>query len=332
MSRLAFWRRASRASNWFERIRAGRIDKHTDGEFTRWMADDARNGQALEVRELVWNLSGELRGRPSFEHMLREAGSAGTPALTPASVWPWPRWLVAGAALLMLATGALWLGLQTRGPDAIEYVTGMGEQREVTLSDGSTVTLNTDTRILARMSDQLRRIELSRGEALFSVQHDAGAPFEVHVPGGHARAVGTQFNVYLMKDSAEISVLEGIVETTTRAGLANGQTTRLVANQTILIDATGEQSEIREANRNRILGWQQQRIVLRNVTVADALAEYSRYGGTPFVLEAEGLADLRVSGNFRIGDEEAFIGALERGLPLQAERTGSQVILRMREP
>jgi transmembrane sensor len=61
--------------------------------------------------------------------------------------------------------------------------------------------------------------------------------------------------------------------------------------------------------------------------LADAIEEYNRYSTKPVILEAPELADRRVHGIFRVGDEEAFIHALERALPVRAKRGPDTITL-----
>jgi ferric-dicitrate binding protein FerR (iron transport regulator) len=62
-----------------------------------------------------------------------------------------------------------------------------------------------------------------------------------------------------------------------------------------------------------------QRIVFKNATLDDALAEYNHYTDTPVVLKSARLGQERVQGVFRIGDEPAFVHAIEQALPLRAQ-------------
>jgi len=73
----------------------------------------------------------------------------------------------------------------------MQYVANLGEQKEVVLSDGSVVTLNTKSRIDVSYSDSKRTINLVYGEALFDVAKDPERPFLVQTNQGLVRAVGT---------------------------------------------------------------------------------------------------------------------------------------------
>ena len=91
------------------------------------------------------------------------------------------------------------------------YTTAVGEQRSITLVDGSTVELNSRTKIRVVYHEHVRGIQLLDGQALFHVAKDRTRPFIVHTNATNIRAVGTQFDVYKKHDATVVTVLEGKV-------------------------------------------------------------------------------------------------------------------------
>src|SRR6202042_1912925 len=106
--------------------------------------------------------------------------------------------------------GAAWL---QKGNEIQTLATAVGQQRNVTLADGSIVTLNTNTILETDLSRSVRQIYLRKGEAHFQVAHDRSRPFLVHAGDAVVRAVGTEFEVRLREDKhVEVLVNEGRVE------------------------------------------------------------------------------------------------------------------------
>jgi transmembrane sensor len=91
------------------------------------------------------------------------------------------------------------------------YATAVGQQRSVTLSDGSLVILNTNTQIKVDYDDEYRDIRLLQGEAHFTVAKNALRPFRVYAGNGRVQAVGTAFSVYLKGNTVNVTVTEGEV-------------------------------------------------------------------------------------------------------------------------
>ena len=118
----------------------------------------------------------------------------------------WRRVAIA-ASVLAIVGGALAM-LELSAP---VYTTALGEQRSIQFQDGSTVDLNSRSKIRVRYSKQERAVELIEGQALFHVAHDTSRPFIVAVGATRVRAVGTQFDVYKKSNGTVVTVVEGRV-------------------------------------------------------------------------------------------------------------------------
>lgn len=91
------------------------------------------------------------------------------------------------------------------------YATDTGEQRSLALADGSTVELNSRSRIKVKYSEHERRIDLLEGQALFHVAKSKARPFIVQTDNTRVRAVGTAFDVYNTSSGTIVTVVEGRV-------------------------------------------------------------------------------------------------------------------------
>jgi transmembrane sensor len=313
---------ASAASEWFARIRSGELDAASEQEWAAFVAQP-QNEAALEQREAAWALSADLADRPALAPLLAEvdrrvAGQGHSPAQRPGRARLWT--LAAAASVAVVAVGLL---LLQRGRASVaDYSTAVGEQRVVRLADQSAVTLNTGSSVRVTYSRGLRRVDLVRGEALFAVAKNSARPFEVHALQGVTTAVGTQFDVRLGSNAATVSVLEGAVTVAAGSG-----STPVAAGEVVDYGADGRVSPPRAANVTKIRGWVSRRIVFSDEPLAQALEEYNRYSTAPIVLADPALGSRHINGVFRIGDEQAFLGALEQGLQLKATRRDSQILL-----
>jgi transmembrane sensor len=191
------------------------------------------------------------------------------------------------------------------------------------------MSLNTGTQVRVHYTHALRRIEILSGEAVFSVTHDAERPFEVHALRGTTTAVGTEFDVQISGEMTAVSVLEGTVSVRPTEDRKGGNSTQISAGQAVEYK-DGATSAVRSADAGKVRGWLTQRIVFSNAALADALADYNRYIKNPIVLGDPNLGARRINGVFRVGDETAFLDALEQGLHLTATTTAAGVVLRPR--
>lgn len=329
MSRLPNPQYPHTAAEWFALYQSGTVDAATDLKWREWLAADPAHERAYEECEVTWELSRDAGGSQlvrdallAFDQQLATRSRGVDGRRPPSRVWPW---LAAAAALVTVSLLTFWL-MHRGSAEVSDYVTAVGEQRTITLSDQSTVALNTDTQLQVTYSRSTRRIDLRHGEALFGVAKNAARPFEVHALDGVAVAAGTQYDVRIDGERADVSVLEGVVDV--RSSGAGQQS--VTAGQTVDYARGGAVSAPRAANTTTIKGWEAQRIVINDAPLSEALLEYNRYSKLRIVLGSPELGDRHVNGVFHIGDDAAFLGALEQGLHVKISKTASQVVIEAR--
>lgn len=91
------------------------------------------------------------------------------------------------------------------------YTTGIGEERSLTLADGSVIELDAESRIRVNYQTNTREVELLSGEALFKVVHNPPRPFVVKSRAVIIRDLGTVFDVYRKPRGTTVTVIEGQV-------------------------------------------------------------------------------------------------------------------------
>src|SRR5262249_33241779 len=94
---------------------------------------------------------------------------------------------------------------------SITYQTQLGEQKIVSLPDGTVMTMNTRTILDVHFSNSEREVRLVQGEVLFQVSHDFDRPFRVQTPDARLQDIGTAFDTYVRGGSTRVSVIEGQV-------------------------------------------------------------------------------------------------------------------------
>src|SRR5262249_3450157 len=93
---------------------------------------------------------------------------------------------------------------------AIEYTSAHGEEvKTLRLADGSDMTLDADSSVVASFTDVGRSVQLQRGRAFFAVAPDRSRPFSVRTAGRSVVAVGTRFDVNLLAQGLSVTLLEG---------------------------------------------------------------------------------------------------------------------------
>ena len=213
--------------------------------------------------------------------------------------------------LALMAAPAAWL--LVRQDILADYRSGVGERREVSLPDGSTVVLNTDSAVDVAYGAGERRLTLRRGEVLVQTRpdHAGSRPFIVATCHGRIRALGTRFTVRVDDDGSRVTVLEHAVEITPRAPSATirtlvaGQHSRFDANHTGLPTPAPLQAD----------AWARGMLAVQDMRLDTFAFELSRY--RPGLLRVEPqVAGLRLSGAFQLDDTDAVLDSLARMLPV----------------
>lgn len=199
--------------------------------------------------------------------------------------------------------------------------TGIGEQRELRLADGSQLSLNTDTAVDLAFSASQRLLVLRAGEILVQTAADpqrlAGGtarPFLVATAHGQIRALGTRFMVRTEAGSTLVTVLEKAVEV---RGTAAGAATVVRAGQQLRLTAEGLAADAQPADPSTA-SWQQGSLVADGMPLGRLLQELGRY--RPGLLGCDpSIAGLRVSGAFPVPDTDRALTVLAHGLPVRIE-------------
>lgn len=193
------------------------------------------------------------------------------------------------------------------------------------------MTLNTDSQIHVALSPTLRRVKLDQGEAFFEVSKDGARPFVVEIADKRVIAVGTQFSVRRENNDIRVLVTEGRVWIERRGTADKAAQTQLAAGSeartsqtSVLIDRPAP------AQVEQLLSWRTGYLIFRDTALADAVADFNRYSARKIYIEDPALAGIRIGGNFRSGDADAFLWLLHSGFPINVEQRSDRIILTKR--
>jgi transmembrane sensor len=328
------------AAEWIVRLNGGDGSGVEQGEFIAWLRRSPEHVREYLRAEKAWlDMGGAaLADSTPVSELLREGNANVVPLGRPRVPRHAPeaekvpssrsrRTAVAGvaAAVLVIAAGlAVWLGSRL-GTEL--YATGVGEQRQIVLADGSAVELNTHSRVRVRMTDSSRDLQLLDGEAFFTVAHDTARPFRVMSGSVVVRALGTQFNVYREADRTHVTVIEGRVSVTNDE--RGGEVKPLELRAGDAAEAAGNAAlEAIPGNAAKATAWRERRLVFENTTLADAIAQFNRYNAQQLVIEDPVLAGQRIDGVFNADKPQALMNFLTRRGDVEVvPRAGSQQVL-----
>jgi transmembrane sensor len=309
------------ALEWFARLRNIEPDQDSLQEFRDWLDQDPRHEKEFLALERMWSSPSFLSAVRSLENV--SVSKSRLQVRLRAS--PWSIQLGAIAASLLLAAG-IWQAPEIMSSWQADYRTATGAQSVVSLPDGSTMLLNTDSAVAIDFEHGRRNVRLLRGEAFFDVVHDLSRPFRVAGTYGEVEVKGTAFSVRTDDEHTDVVLERGLVEVTCLCQAGGG--VQLHPGQAVTASADAL-STVSTIDATRALAWKDGRISFDNVQLAEVLAELARYySGRIFVADSR-VGHLRVSGNYRLDNIEGAIRTLADASGVEMTRIpGGFIILR----
>lgn len=268
------------ALNWLIELDAA--DAGQQARFEAWLRADPAHAEAFAQAEAIWNsqvvrqTAATLNQRPQRWQRLR--------------AWTRP---MAAAAVLLLGVGYfgnLPLRLQA------DHLTVAGERQRLELDDGSRVLLNTRSAFSSQFDEQHRLARLYQGEAFFEVANAHGMPLEIEAGPLRMSTRGSAMSVRYLDGEARVQVQRGAVDVHAVKG---GSRLSLSAGDSVSLNAAGLGPQQR-LDPGRDLAWVQGRLIFDNCPMGQVLDELRRYYPGLIVNTNPALAQVNVTGNYRL--------------------------------
>lgn len=301
-------------------------------EWDNWLASSPQHVAWWKELEQTWQLSGQRKLPDTFQSTQDwPAVQAGMETgrirpLQPIRQGLWTRrsvQLAAGIVVLFVLGISLFL-INSSQPGMTELATNAQQQEALTLSEGTAVFLNRDTRIRYPQSfeGKTRNVFLESGEAYFEVARDEQHPFIVSTPQVEIEVLGTAFNVD-QTDPLVVSVAHGKVRV---RPVDKGPAIILEKGERASWDArTG--SLVQDTVSLNFLAWKTGVLQFRDTPLETAIAEISHFFHTDIQLKNTELAQKRLTSTFDHESIEVVLEtlALNYGLTVEPVSGGYQL-------
>jgi transmembrane sensor len=311
------------ASDWVVRLNSDQCTRADLTAFDAWLALSEEHRRAYADHASLWAGMGLLAENAEVSALLLpdSVRQSRRPASRRVLLFGGVGAAAAAAVAALVAAPAL----------AVQrYRTQPGEQRRLTLADGSSVLLNTDSVLRVSLGRSERRLYLDQGQAYFKVAKDRRRPFRVFVGDDEVRALGTAFDVSKVGSGARVTLEEGRVAIFNAAGSTRPVATLKPGQQALLAPVAAPQVQTVDLRKSQ--AWRVGRLVLEDSSLAEATAELNRYGAPRIVLSDASLGALRVSGVFHTGESGAFVESLVTAYPVKVLRQDADEIVLARRP
>ena len=294
------------AAAWLVRLHADDRNHSDEDAFRSWLSSTPENARAFEAVTTTWDLTEGLRlaNNPLPRSAVRR------------------RSVLAGLGTIAVAGAgfAIW-----QEAYAGVYETRVGEQKHVTLSDGTRAFLDTDTRLRERYTDSLRSVELDRGRVDFQIKPDVHRPFVVDAAGQRVLADQTRLDVRRDGDRVSVLLLEGHATVLAVTHMARPRIALTRGERAIV--ALNIVPHIDKPNLAPLIAWQSGQAMFESETLAFATAEMNRYSTVTLVVNDPVVANLKLSGVYRVGDNVAFARSVSQLLPVIVEHYPDRIEL-----
>jgi transmembrane sensor len=342
------------ACEWFVEFRSGDLNDGGRRKFDRWARKSPEHMAAYLEIAAIWDEGAKLDSEQNWdaETLMMEGAAAeatnvvrlpNPPERTDQQSRRWKfsrvRFRVAASvAAVGCALSALMLYQNLRIPS---YSTMVGEQRSITLEDGSVIDINSHSKIRVRYSAHERKVELLEGQALFHVAKNRARPFFVISGTMQVRAVGTEFDVDQKLGGTVVSVVEGRVAVLLRSQGLGGESINLhnvpiipaSSDSPSIFLSAGEQAlvtpvAIRKAAHPNIAiatSWIQRELEFESASLSEVAEEFNRYNKRPLIIEDPSLYDFHITGVFSSSDPASLIRFLRERPGVRVTETESEI-------
>ena len=193
------------------------------------------------------------------------------------------------AMLLLLFTSLSWFVLSSvRNPfesqvSQVMKVTKKGQKSNIVLQDGTTIRLNSESKLIypEKFEDGKREVFLT-GEAFFDVVKNPTKPFIINTGKVKITVMGTSFNISAFERSnVEVTVATGLVKVSTIHKNINEEEDESVIflspNQQGIYSIDNNDLLTKEVDVNRYLAWKEGKIIFDFIPFSEATLILERW-------------------------------------------------------
>ncbi|SFC53325.1 FecR family protein [Flagellimonas taeanensis] len=198
-----------------------------------------------------------------------------------------------------------------------------GERKQVTLPDGSLVTVNANSELKYPevFTDDKRNVWME-GEIYFAIVKDVDRPFTVSTNGLEIQVLGTKFNVNTKGMAKTVSLEIGKVQVTLED---SGDKIQLRPNEELSWNVVTGEVVKRNFDVSKTTAWKDNILMLHNLTLEEALPTISEFYGTKFIVSDSVVANKRINAAFENQDLEQFVQTLEFIADVKISKISSKI-------
>jgi transmembrane sensor len=300
------------AHAWIRRMVSGKATEADAAMLRRWCGQSPAHATAFSEASQFWDAFGA-----AGQSLLDDQKAATTARRFTHRPMVIGRRALIGGALAASTAGllvarpplGLWPSLSELAAD---YRTGIGERRQVVVSDGVAIQMNTRTSISIHVDGDRSAIELIAGEASFTTSGRQFKPVSVIAAGGKASADSARFDMRRLASGACVTCLADEVRVEHRDRIVT-----LGPRQRVTYDGGGL-GKIVSIDPAVVAAWQNGLLIFNMTPLADVIEELNRYRAGRIILLNQTVAQSPVNGRFRIDQPDEALTQIKRAFGVQS--------------
>lgn len=342
----------NQADRYVARLFSGQVNQADEQEIASWKQHSTNHGAEYDAAVEYWaSLEGLADDADIMALCDLDSGSKNSKS------WRGSYWNMAIAASIVMAVvmAGMWIfsgANQDQRAGIVRYVTTIGEQKSVPLPDGSTMIMNTSSRVLVDYTSDYRRTIVDRGEVFFDVAKDPQRPFVVEAGDRAFTVLGTQFNVRKLPDrTLVLAVSEGAVGIHYKGELATPNSLRLsnldrdtrnlVRSDQCRVDSgwvaeldplSNQVVAYAPQNIERFSSWRDGSVRFDREPLSNVIKEMNRYSGKKILVEDAAIMNLKVNAVFKTNQVDTALTGLEASLPIKVYRYVDRYVITAKSP
>ena len=327
------------AAQWFLRMQNAEPDHPERSKFEAWLFSNQSNAEAYNAISALWERFDDAAGLDAMAAAIQNNTQQADflKRKTRSKLFNG----IAGLALLTLSSllgFKLWDEWQNQVLTTLASTTAIGEMKEQQLSDGSALTLNSNTDLEVTYYRNKRVITLKRGEVIFNVVKDTDRPFVVNSDFAKVTVLGTRFAVNKLNTLVRVSVDHGRVR-------VESQQLQNAPQQTAITLTNGQVAEVQQqqspkrVDRNALdaFGFADGTVSFEQADLKELAEVLSRYLKTPVIALPSAKNDVEnnanpsknptVSALVQIKDLHKFVNSLPHIAPIKVTEENDRIVL-----
>ena len=307
---------------------SGEISYDEDQNLQAWLQEQEEHQKIFDSYQATWNEMDRVKGKSSREvdlewDRLEKAidFKASTPKAQERSLFGNVYRYAAAAIFFVLAGFAVNYFLSSQGS---EQLVAQVQIQEVELSEGSKVTVNSNSKLIypKQFQKDKREVELS-GEAFFEVAKDPDRPFIINTGDIRIEVLGTSFNIKAYEDQEEIEVTVSTGKVAVYTSEDPDERVILVKGQKAIFYKSSTKIEVSLNENINFNSWKTKQIIFEDTPMPEVIRIINEIYKSDLKLVGEQLTDCPVTTTFDNQSLESVLNVLESTLDLSIKKKGN---------